>query len=220
MNVNSESRARYNGLPALDVRLWREGVDEKFETPLDTFGRVDLDGLVRLVKATVVEGYRWESPFNDVHHLQWPAGLYVENDDPVALEFRETAWRKAFFPRLFHNWGHRITEAPPMPSKEVMQHTVDAHRTIRSLAATARLAARLTRMPAIPEEKLLLRLEEELDAYAIYMENAREVPREFQLLKLEEIEARSVDEMLLANRRLGKLAVQHIPVVARRLQAA
>ncbi|HET6747195.1 MAG TPA: hypothetical protein VFH06_03760 [Candidatus Saccharimonadales bacterium] len=200
------------------MRLWDEARDEKRETPLDAFGRVDLDGFVELVKSTVAAEYRWESPFNDVHHLQWPATAYMHYEDPVAVEFRETAWRKAFLPRLFHNWGHKITHEPPLPSLEVMRHTVEAHKTVRDLAATARLAARLTRTPGIPEVKLWSRLEEELDAYTVYIENAREVPLEFQLLKLEEVEAQSIDEMLTANRRLGKLAVQHIPIVARRLQ--
>ena len=217
MKIKYGEMESYTGLPPPHVRLWTKKRDEKIPTPLDNNSIADLDKLVVIGKKMVIEGYDWASPFNDIHHLQWPGVGY---GDETASTFRELVQRKAYIPRVFHNWLHHITLPPPVPTEEVMRHTIQAERTARAIASTAQLAVRLTRMPGIPEHKLLNRLEEEFDNYALYVENAREVPREFQLLKLHEIEANSVDEMLAANRRLGKLAINHIPVRYRGLSAA
>lgn len=207
----------YIGLPPPDARLWHKDRDEKLSTPLNANGLVDLDKLIALGKGQVIEGYNWASPFNDVHHLQWPGMQY---DDETAAVFRELVQRKAYVPRIFHNWLHHITLPPSLPSKEVMHHAIQAEQTARAIASTAQLAVRLTRMAGIPEHKLLERLNQEFDNYTLYVENAREVPPEFQLVQLNEVEANSVDEMLAANRRLGKLALNHIPVRHRELHAA
>ena len=207
----------YIGLPPRDACLWNKNSNEKLPTPVDANGLTDLNKLVTLGKETVVEGFSWISPFNDIHHLQWP-GIHYDND--IAMAFRELIQRKTYIPRLFHNWLHHITLPPPLPTEEVMRHAIQAERTARALASTAQLAVRLTRMPGIPEHKLLERLEQEFDNYTLYIENAREVPTEFQLLQLNEVEANSVDEMLAANRRLGKLALNHIPVRYRELYIA
>lgn len=206
--------ASYEGMqsgawvPPPEMQLWN-AAQEKLETPLDARGMVDLDELVKVTKQTVDGEYDWTSPFNDVHHLQWPNAAY---EDTTEHDFRELARRKAYLPRKFHNWVHVVTEPPPLPTKEAMRHAIRAERTARMLAATARLAVILSRNKMIPEKKQQLRLEQEFEKYTIYVENAREVPREFQLLKLEEVEAHSVDEMLAANKRLGKLALSRIPV--------
>jgi len=213
---NSEMES-YRGLPPPDARLWHKGRDEKIPTPLNTNGLADLDKLVIIGKEQAVKEYDWTSPFNDVHHLQWPGMCYDSETEHI---FRELVQRKTYIPRVFHNWLHHITLPPPLPSEEVMRHTIQAEQTARAIASTAQLAVRLTRMANIPEDKLLRRLEQEFDNYMLYVENAREVPVEFRLLKLNEVEANSVDEMLTANRRLGKLALNHIPVRNRELYVA
>ena len=205
-------------LPPEHSRLWHPGIQGKLETPLDSRGLVDLDELVNLGKETVCDDYPWTSVFNDVHHLQWPAASYTQSLGEPWHEFRELVQRKAFIPRQFHNWLHLITLPPAPPSEEVMRHSINAERTARAIAVTAQLAVRLTRMPGIPESKLIQRLEQQYENYKLYIENAREVPIEFQLLKLAEAEAKSVEEMLLMNKRLGKLALHQVPIRLRQLQ--
>lgn len=217
MKLKHGEMGSYTGLPPPHARLWHKNRDERLPTPLDANGLANLDALIAVGKTTVIEGFDWASPFNDVHHLQWPG---VKYDDETAMTFRELMQRKTYIPRLFHNWLHYITLPPLAPTKEVMQHAIQAEQTARAIASTAQLAVRLTRMAGIPERKLLQRLEEEFDNYTLYVENAREVPAEFQLLKLNEVEATCVDEMLAANRRLGKLALNHIPVRNRELFVA
>lgn len=205
-------------LPPEELRLWNPSQDGRLETPLDTRGLVDLNDLVSLGKETVHPSFDWQSPFNDVHHLQWPGAAYT--NETVAMEFRELIQRKAYIPRRFHNWLHAITEPPPLPTEEVMRHCIAAERTVRALSSTAMLATKLTRMKTIPDAKLQKRLEQEFENYSLYIQNAREVPREFQLLKLAEVEARSVDEMLAASRHLGKRALHLVPIRHRELRIA
>lgn len=202
-------------LPPQHARAWDEVTDGKLQTPLNTHGVVDLDALVALGKQTVENGYDWTSRLNDVHHLQWPEAFYA--DDELAHEFRETVDRKAFLPRQFHNWLHHITEPPPVPSEEVMKHTVDAERAIRALASTAALATRLTRMRWIPERKRAARLEKEYMNYQLYVENAREIPEEFLRVSPHELAAGSVEEMLEVSRRIGRRALTQIPMRMRGL---
>jgi hypothetical protein len=214
VNVRTGYSGEYVGLPSYDARLWDEARDEKLETPLDEFGRVDLDKLIAQSKQTVEPGYSWQSEFDDVHHLQWPAVEYV-GKGPISQDFRELVRRKTYIPRRLHNWIHLITEPPPVPDTEVMQYSIAAHRTVLKMASTAQLAARLSRMPGIPEDKLEIRLEEELENYMLYVEQAREVPTEFRILHLADVEARNAEELLRMNRRFGRKALLQIPVRTR-----
>ena len=206
-------------LPPREKRLWNIETEGKIETPLDNRGLVDLDLLVELGKQTVEPDYEWRSPFNDVHHLQWP-GIAYKNESEIAREFRELVGRKAYIPRRFHNWLHHITELPPLPSEEAMVHSIEAEHIAKAIAATVQLAVKLTRMKTIPEAKLEIELEKRFEIYTLYVENARLVPTEFQLLKIAEIEARNVDEMLAVNKQLGKRALHQIPIRMRALKQA
>ncbi len=212
-----------DSLPPLDVRQYDVRKQGRLETPLDERGLVDLSELVALAKATVDPSYDWTSRENDVHHLQWAerhydiASAFVDADTKV---FRNLVNRKVYVPRVFHNWVHHITEPSPVPSSEVMQYSIDAQRVALSLSRTAGLAMKLTRRAGITELQLQRRLDEEFINYNLYIENAREVPREFSLLAIEQLEARNVDEMLLANKRLGRLALDRIPIVERQIRLA
>lgn len=221
----AESNQPTPWLPPQKMWLYDPYRNGQLETPTDEYGLVDLDKLVTMVKQTVRPEFSWQSTYNDIHHLQWFARNYPaldENNTPVnPNEFRELVSRKAYIPRVFHNWIHQVTLPPPVPSDEVMKHSIDAQRVALQLYRTARLATKLTRMSQIPARKRIERLDEEYINYSLYIENAREVPKEFSRLAIEEIEARNVDEMLLANRRLGRLALETIPVRHRLiLQAA
>lgn len=210
-------------LPPEEVRLYNPRQSGLIETPLDERGLVDVNALVRVAKETVASTFSWTSRENDIHHLQWSgryydvASAFVETDTKV---FRNLVNRKVFVPRLFHNWIHAITAPPPVPSAEVMQYSIDAQRVAMSLARTAGLAMKLTRTRGISELKLRNRLDEEFINYNLFVENAREVPHEFSLLIIEEIEARSVEEMLQMNKRLGRLAVDRIPIIERQIRLA
>lgn len=203
----------------LDANLERSSI----ETPLDERGFVHMDKLVELAKSLVYPEYQWESPFNDVHHLQWSVSTTIpkhmdEEQRRTVYEFRELVNQKMYTPRTFHNWIHWATIPSPIPDVEAMQYSIDAHRVARSLAKTAQLAVHLTRIKSIPEKKLTERIDEQFNNYNLYMENARLVPREFSLLKLEEVEVGSPEDLLSVSRRLGKLAVDKVPIRLRTLR--
>ena len=213
-----------SALPPRELWLYDPDVEGLVDTPLDSRGLVDLDQLVTDVKATIDKSFDWTSAFNDVHHMQWFANKYsrlglptfpsiVYEDLPVdMIAFRELANRKAYVPRVFHNWVHRITRDPPVPKQEVMGYSIDAQRVAMSLSRTASLAVRLTRMSKIPEKRLAMRLDQEFENYNIYLDNARLVPKEFSLLAIESLEIASPDDIPIVNRRLAKLALDKIPL--------
>lgn len=221
--IDSHETFMRDRLPPPDMRLYNPGKEGLLDTPLDERGLVDLNRLVALGKSTVDAAFGWQSRENDVHHLQWVgryydiADAFVEADTHV---FRNLVNRKAYVPRLFHNWVHYITAPPPVPSDEVMSYSIDAQRVAMSLARTAGLATKLTRNVRMSEARLRERLDQEFENYNLYIENAREVPREFSLVAIDELEAQTVDDMLLANKRLGKLALDRIPVVSRQVRLA
>lgn len=207
-----------DSLPPRDVWLRNPRINGLIETPLvRATGLVDLDKLVDKVKSTIDPEFDWTSTFNDVHHLQWYGSRYVS---PLERTFREQAQRKAYVPRLFHNWVHVITEAPPVPDEETMRHSIAAQESVFNLARTAGLATRLERMITIPPSKLRARQQQEFEKYMVYFENARLVPEEFSLLAVSEVEAKTPDDLPACSRRLGGLALDRIPWRVRALAPA
>jgi len=205
-----------SALPPRELWLYNPDIQGLMPTALDERGLVDLDALVADVKATIDKEFEWTSQFNDVHHLQWFASRYPyldSSDQMVNMSaFRELANRKAYVPRVFHNWIHRITEPPPVPSIEVMNYSIDAQRVAMSLSRTASLAVRLMRMSRIPEKRLAMRLDQEFEKYNLYLDNARLVPQEFSLLAIHSLEINSPDDIPMVNKRLAKLALDKIPL--------
>lgn len=211
-------------LPPREVHLFNPEKNGRMPTPLDERGLVDIDALVQLAKEAVDPEYDWASMESDIHHLQWVSRRYDVVTAFLGVDgntFRNLVNRKAYVPRVFHNWVHYITEPPPVPVEEVMQYSIDAQRVALSLARTAGLATKLTTHYRLTDAQLRQRLDEEFIHYNLFVENAREIPPEFSLLALEQIEAKTIDEMLLANKHLGQLALDKIPIIQRQvLQAA
>lgn len=207
-------------LPPDEARLFNPSHNELIDTPIDYRGIVDLDELIKIVKATVVPEYDWTSRMNDVHHLQWHAALYKNNKNPgLALEFRNLINRRAYLPRVFHNWIHRITIPSPVPDEDVMRYCVDAQRVAMNLHSTAANALRLARSKTLGEHALRLRLDQAFEYYNLYVDNARLVPEEFRLVALDDIEVDSVEQMLTINRKLGRMAIARVPIRNRTIQA-
>lgn len=208
-------------LPPRDTWIYDPKINGRLETPLDERGLVDLDRLVVLAKQTIDPDFTWQSNENDVHHLQWPAAAY-KNQRAVhdGYQFRELVNRKAYVPRLFHNWIHLITEPPPVPDEEVMHYSIDAQRVAMSLARTASLATQLTRRPGISQRELIHGLDMQFERYNLYMDNAREVPEEFRLIAINQIEAYVPEDLLAVNKKLGRLAIDRVPVIQRRVRQA
>lgn len=214
---------RLSGLPPRDVWLRQPDVDGTIQTPLDERNLVDLDALVREVRKTVTPDYTWASPFHDVHHLQWPAPLYIGKTDAETKflqSFRELSSRKAYVPRRFHQWTHRVTEPPPMPDTEVMRYSIDAERVAVSLAHTAMNASRLWRHPNMPERTRIDAIKRHFERYTTMVDNARLVPPEYLRFHIEAIDITSPDELPVVAKELGRLAIDRIPERRRALIAA
>ncbi len=221
-------RRKYGELPTLPpMEFWRDPTIKKnsIETPLDARNLVDLDGVLKVVDDFISPDFNWASPMNDIHHLQWSVSTqlpdsFTQTDYYVLLQFRGLVNRMMKTGRVRHNMVHWLMAPPPIPDVEVMQNCIDAQRVAVSLSRTASLATRLTRISAIKQRDLDQRLEEEFFNYNLYMENARTVPEEFSLLRLEELEVRSPEDLLVVNKELGRLALDVVPIRTRVLRQA
>ena len=182
---------------------------ELLPTPIDERGLVDTMGLIALMKSTVAPGYEWDSPFTDVHHLQWPNRWYkeMESQETSPDVFRNLAISKVRVPRVFHNWVHKTTEPPEMPSEEVMEYRIEAQRVALSLFREVKIPKSIARRRGFDDEGLERLLVQRFDAFSNVFEQAKQSPREFQLLDYNQYELRGVDDMVLIGTKLGRFAV-------------
>lgn len=202
-------------LPPLDLQLHNLQRDGRIDTPLDDRGLVELRELIYIVKQTVEPGYDWQSSFNDVHHLEWPARAYqsLPHSQLNPQEFRNLAISKAYVPRVFHNWVHRITEPPPVPDVEVMYYRTEAQRAAFALFKTVRASRGLIRLKSLSEQELHSRLIQNFDEFSNDLELTRSIPAEFQLLDIADYTPRNIEDMFSIQSQLGKIAT--IPVATR-----
>lgn len=124
-----------SGLPPIDVRLITD--DDKFHTPVDDRGLIDIPRLIKHVKRTIDPSYEWPTDSTNVHHFYWPAVQYphidkYDRDINTAL-FRNQPNNKGQMPLLFHNWLHRVTIPPPVPDLEIIEYQMEAWNVTRSL---------------------------------------------------------------------------------------
>jgi hypothetical protein len=129
-------KCRYEdpGLPPREFWLL-DPEKEKIVTPVDDRGLVVVPALIAAVRRTMHPRYKWGAPF-DIHHFQWPDAWYLYREGYGRVNphlFRELSIHKGLVPRTFHNWLHRITIPPSVPSEEVMHYRVEAWSVARDL---------------------------------------------------------------------------------------
>jgi len=120
---------------------WLVDGRDKLPTPVDDRGLVDTDLLIAQLLETIDPEYVWQGKSN-IHHFYWPDAEYPHEHGKKQFEnlalFRNMPINKGLVPVLFHNWLHRITEPPPMPSAEVIAYRSEAWMTAESLFKSCR----------------------------------------------------------------------------------
>ncbi len=177
-------------------------------TPLTDIGLVDRTKLMKLVRGTLTSAYKWPSDMDDEHHLQWPRRKYTHRPDATVnpYEFRNLPLNKMYWPRMFHNWAHRVTEPPPVPSDDVMYYTTQAQGAIDALSRAVQIAKMLTRNCDISQASRESRVNELFDEYSQTIEGFRQLPSEFHFINLEKHAAATIDEFLASGGELGRIA--------------
>lgn len=206
-----DSRMPSIHLPPRDLWLFDPtSTNELLQTPLDERGLVDPSALIALMKSTVDPEYKWQSSFTDIHHLQWPDAWYERTDSPVPDSphvFRNLAISKLRVPRVFHNWVHRITEPPPLPSDEVMKYRIEAQSVAIALFRQVRNSKAAVRKQQLGDgalEELLIR---RFDAFAETFETAKLTPREFQLINYSQEPLHDTHDMVRIGTKLGRFTI-------------
>jgi hypothetical protein len=133
-----------SGLPPEEVWLINPKTD-KFETPVDGRGFIDVPVLIQAVKDTIDPEYVWPKNLS-VHHLYWKEDWYSSRFMGMdAQKFRNLSPHKALVPRVFENWLHAVTIPPDVPDPFMMQQRIEAWTQARSLFDSAREVIRWER---------------------------------------------------------------------------
>ncbi|MCX6727324.1 MAG: hypothetical protein NTX11_00730 [Candidatus Saccharibacteria bacterium] len=205
----AEYHRMFSGLPPEEFRL----IDKRDQipTPLDSVGLVDVHQLILDVKATIDPAYVWpkecEQPkaFND-HHLyhpgaDYPHGFKKRKSDTV-IKFRNHNVNMVRMPIVFHNWLHRITIPPVIPSDESIHHRSqvwftarDLYTCVRNDKINSRRRNNLAKMctsgaqlfceetyPYEQDPDYFADLDRRMEALDTYRERIRKIPSEFWLI--------------------------------------
>lgn len=104
------------------------------DTPVDQNGIPDRVELVRQALGTLASSHIWTGQY-DVHHTAWP-GAYYRNlpgdNTNIGSNYRGSATLKVRLPRQLHNYVHKITHEPAVPSLDVMrQYSIEQDQVER-----------------------------------------------------------------------------------------
>ncbi len=176
---------------------------EKLITPVDDRGLVLVDQLIEEVKATIDPSFTWQTGKKDVniHHYYWEKNRYPRIVEPNTLnpnEFYNLPIHKGWVPIVFHNWLHKITEPPAVPSEEVMFFRTEgwnvASSLFRSVQRTIQIERRARRAQLLShdgslvdeeDEVALDAMQEELDNHFLNVDHclaqSESIPPEFRL---------------------------------------
>lgn len=94
-----------------------------------------------------------------------------------------------------------------MPDSDVMQYRIDAQRVAISLfqeVKNSKSAARRQHLDEAGLERLLIR---RFDSFATKFEEAKQTPKEFQLLDYENYQLRTVNDMVRIGTKLGRFSI-------------
>lgn len=196
-------------LPPVELRL-QEFRDpgapsfQRLETPVTDIGLVDTPKLLKLVKGTLNAAYKWPSQLDDVHHLLWPNSAYPGEE---LQRFRNLSVNKKDWPRIFHNWAHKVTVPSAIPPADTLHFIPIVQESINDASSCVQVGKMLTRNPDITEASLKDRLEELFDSFNIALDNIENLAPEYHLLNPSEFRVANVEEMLAINGQLGRLAM-------------
>lgn len=199
-------------LPPREYWLSDPAIEGLIPTPLDSRGLVDAPALFQQVAKTIDPAYEWESAFDDPHHLQWPGRWYTNevrdsaNRTANPNEFRNLAISQWILPRVLHNWIHRVTEPPPLPSDEVMFYRTEAQRVTTSLFMTVRGSTRFINSSSLTHRQIHEKLIPSYRQMSLQIKALQEVPPEFRLIELPEYQSGNVRDMFKLESALGKYA--------------
>ena len=123
----------------IELQGGRVVVRSMVETPYNEFGIVDVRELFRRVLGSVASDYHWEGSYTGPHHVMWPKDNYRRSGaNHPAMLFRGCATLRIILPRVLHDYTHRITDPPTLPTPDVMQQYYREQCQVQRLYETVR----------------------------------------------------------------------------------
>lgn len=140
VQADNEGYVASHHLPPVDVSLLlkldcknKVRAIDKIDVPLDRFGVPQPHEYLNVLTETLDPNYVLP-PKRNVHHLACPRSLYiVHGSRSIQYQYRETPAVMVDIPIQLHNYGHWVTNDPPMPSYEVMYLRAKEQRQIDQL---------------------------------------------------------------------------------------
>lgn len=111
-------------------------VEEYIETPYDAFGLVDKQELFHRILGSVAN-FHWEGRYVGPHHIMWPrenySGFGLGDRRNIPKQFRGSTSLKMIIPRELHDYLHKITLPPELPSVDVMVRYIREQNDVNRL---------------------------------------------------------------------------------------
>lgn len=182
-------------------------------TPVDDHGLVLAEAVVATALSAIHPDYQWRSDLgSDIHHLYWPGFYYPDLPRAGANphEHRQLPINQIILPREVHSVIHAVMEPPIIPSTEVMQNRILANAGVRKLLKRTTLSTDLHRERKnryVEEGRFRRGCEYNVFQFLIEKEEVEEeVPSEFQLINLSELNPNTPDDLHKLSKSLGKVA--------------
>ncbi len=176
----------------------------RLDTPVTEIGLVDTPKFMKLVKGTLNAAYKWPSLLDDEHHELWPSSAY---DTSALHQLRNNQVNKKYYPRIFHNWAHKVTLPPSVPPEDTVHNINIFQESINDMHSAVQISKMLTRNPDISQRSLQERLKELHEDYHDALSKIDVLPIEYQLIDPEAFRKETVYDLLMINGELGRLAV-------------
>ncbi len=133
--LEKTARPAGNYMPFPDELL--KDKNERFATPVDFRGFVDVGALIDELKSYVGEDYLWRGPEDD-HHEFWYESIYAtrqlfSQNDELARRFRNLPIHILRLPRGLHDFLHTLSLPVEAPTEEAMHYRIESWRIACSL---------------------------------------------------------------------------------------
>jgi hypothetical protein len=201
--------------PPRELWLYDPITQGRLDVIYDQYGLVDMEAtFIRLIN-TVEPGFDWASDYDDDHHCQHDEADYPSTPDAYVnyREFRNCASRRYRTNRVTHAWWHRVLNSPRRPDQVAGQNGIEAMRlSIDALAPLRSMRQSYEYVLGTEAESPQVHFSHEkraefakrLGFFCGLLESLRDVPKEFQLVCVDDLDVNNVDDMIAITQMLAK----------------
>lgn len=205
-------------MPPPEVWLHDPRKDGKLDVEYDDLGRVDLDkSVVKLLSKFAPEfDFARESTLFDDHHGQHDENKYISSphEQVNPRQYRRLASRRAGLPRMVHAVWHNLFNEPNTTEEWVMRGSIDAQLPLTHMRQSYDRCWDIARTSPSGQHNSELRrqLEPRMGYFCYLLDELSNVPPEFQIVSVDDINIHTVDDIITVARAFRKYSIPHVPI--------